>query len=42
MLNYFAHSPEGEDVRVNLPDKYVYAQRIFILKQMPKEIDQIA
>lgn len=38
--NYFAHGPGGEDVRANLPDEYVYAQRIFVQEQMRQGIDE--
>lgn len=37
---YFAHGPGGEEVRANLPDEYIYAQRIFILEQMPEGLDE--
>lgn len=39
---YFSHGPSGEDVRANLPDEYVYAQRVFVLDQMPEGLDGTA
>lgn len=39
---YFSHGPSGEDVRADLPDEYVYAQRVFVLEQIPEGLDETA